>query len=154
MFNDNTTLIFGTGNSAKFFHNGVNLHLDLLDTSNHLVIRDTTTNRFTFARTTGDFTATGNITAFSDKRIKKNIEPITESLAKVLTLNGVTFDRTDIKTTRQTGIIAQEVQAVLPEAVTETDSGIMTVAYGNMVGLLIEAIKELTHKVNTLEARL
>lgn len=154
MFNDNTALIFGTGNSAKFFHNGVNLRLDLHDTSNHLVIRDTTTNRFTFARTTGDFTATGNITAFSDKRIKKNIEPITESLAKVLTLNGVTFDRTDIKTTRQTGIIAQEVQAVLPEAVTETDSGIMTVAYGNMVGLLIEAIKELTHKVNTLEARL
>jgi len=66
-------------------------------------------------------------------------------------LNGYTFDRTDIDTPRQTGVIAQEVRAVLPEAVTETDDGTLTVAYGNMMGLMIEAIKELKAEIDELK---
>jgi len=99
----------------------------------------------------GSFTATGNITAYSDIRIKSNIEVIHSALDKVGVIRGVTYDRTDIETERQTGVIAQEVQAVLPEAVIENADGTLSVAYGQMVGLLVEAIKELTAKVEKLE---
>ena len=99
----------------------------------------------------GNLTALGNVTAYSDLRIKDNIEPIANALNKVDLLNGYTFDRTDIDTPRQTGVIAQEVQAVLPEAVSETDEGTLTVAYGNMMGLMIEAIKELKAEIDELK---
>ncbi|ALY07145.1 hypothetical protein VmeM32_00159 [Vibrio phage vB_VmeM-32] len=99
----------------------------------------------------GNITAAGNITGYSDISIKTNIERISNSLDKVKQLSGYTFDRTDIECPRQTGVIAQEVQKVLPEAVLPQTDGKLTVAYGNMVGLLIEAIKELNEKVERLE---
>jgi hypothetical protein len=99
----------------------------------------------------GSITATGNITAYSDVRLKKNIEVIENALDKVDKLNGYTFDRTDVDIGRQTGVIAQEVINVLPEAVTVTENGTYTVAYGNMVGLLIESIKELNSQVKSLK---
>jgi len=98
-----------------------------------------------------NWTAAGNITAYSDIRIKTNIEKITGALDKVDQLNGYTFDRTDVKTARQTGVIAQEVLKVLPEAVMGTEEDTYSVAYGNMVGLLIEAIKELRAEVTELK---
>ena len=61
------------------------------------------------------------------------------------------FDRTDINTSRQTGVIAQEVLKVLPEAVLGTEETQYSVAYGNMVGLLIEAIKELKAEIEVLK---
>ena len=110
---------------------------------------------FSFKRTdTGTFTEvcritriglthTGNITAYSDLRLKENIEVIPNALDKIKTLRGVTYNRTDFTNkNRQSGVIAQEVEKVLPEVVQENDEGIKSVAYGNMVGLLIEAIKE------------
>ena len=96
----------------------------------------------------GNFTATGNITAYSDLRLKTDIKNIPDALNKVMLINGVTYERTDINTTRQTGVIAQEVQAVLPEAVFESSDGNLSVAYGQMIGLLIEAVKELKAKVD------
>ena len=73
-------------------------------------------------------------------------------LAKINTLHGYTYNRKDIEDgTRHTGVIAQEVQKVLPEAVMEDEDGTLSVAYGNMVGLLIEAIKELTAEVDRLK---
>jgi hypothetical protein len=99
-------------------------------------------------------TATGDITAFSDARLKKNVKIIENALEKVQDLNGYTFERTDIDVGRQTGVIAQEVMHVLPEAVSFNDEGKYTVAYGNMVGLLIESIKELNSQVTTLKAEL
>jgi hypothetical protein len=113
-------------------------------------IRDGTTTRFTFDDN-GSFTATGNVTAYSDERIKENIEVIPDALDKVNSLQGYTFDRTDIDLPRQTGVIAQEVEKVLPEAVSTDPTGIKSVAYGNMVGLLIEAIKELTERLERVE---
>ena len=98
-----------------------------------------------------NWTAAGNITAYSDARIKTNIEKITGALDKVDQLNGYTFDRTDINTSRQTGVIAQEVLKVLPEAVLGTEETQYSVAYGNMVGLLIEAIKELKAEIEVLK---
>ena len=97
----------------------------------------------------GNAVATGNVTAYSDIRLKKDIELIPDALDKVCALRGVTYERID-SGERQTGVIAQEVQAVLPEAVmTMTDEQqTLSVAYGNLVGLLVEAIKELNHKVD------
>jgi len=88
-------------------------------------------------------TCSGDIVAYSDQNIKTDIEPILDALSKVSRIGGYTFSRTDGGSERRTGVIAQEVREVLPEAVYETENGTLTVAYGNMVGLLIEAIKEL-----------
>jgi hypothetical protein len=95
-------------------------------------------------------TCTGDVVAYSDRNIKTNIEPILDSLEKVSRIGGYTFNRTDGGSIRRTGVIAQEVQEVLPEAVYETENGTLSVAYGNMVGLLIEAIKELRAEVREL----
>jgi hypothetical protein len=99
----------------------------------------------------GGLINTGDITAYSDARIKTNLEIIPDALNKVCQLNGYTFDRTDITVPRKSGVIAQEVLKVLPEVVTETESGMYSVAYGNMVGLLIEAIKELKAEIEVLK---
>ncbi len=90
------------------------------------------------------FTASGDITAYSDIRVKENIVEISDPIQKVKAIRGVTFTRNDAddKDKRHTGVIAQEVMQVLPEVVSTTDKGLHTVAYGNMVGLLVEAIKE------------
>ena len=101
----------------------------------------------------GAITAVGNITSTSDARVKTNLQRITSALSKVNQLNGYTFDRTDIETPRQTGVIAQEVLEVLPEAVTG-NADAYSVAYGNMMGLMIEAIKELNMKVEDLQNQL
>lgn len=99
--------------------------------------------------TSGNLTAVGNVTAYSDIRLKKDIEVIPHALDKVLSLRGVTY--TDIESDdRRTGVIAQEVQAVLPEAVREGEE-YLSVAYGNLVGVLIESIKELEARVRELE---
>ena len=114
---------------------------------------------------TGALVATGDVTAFSDGRIKKNIEVIQNALAKVCMVNGYTFDRIG-DNRRHTGVIAQEILEVLPEAVNklpieDNPEGYYSVAYGNMVGLLIESTKELKGELDIekernddLEARL
>lgn len=96
----------------------------------------------------GSFTATGNITAYSDLRLKTEIETIDSALEKVSAIRGVTFTMND---ERATGVIAQELEQVLPEAVFDNEDGMKSVAYGNITGLLIEAIKELSAKVEALE---
>ncbi len=102
----------------------------------------------------GDITATGEVTAYSDIRIKENIQVIPDALNKVLQLRGVTFTRIDTKT-HGTGVIAQEVQKVLPEAVKAGhEDDILTVNYGSMVGLLIESIKDLKAELDTVKAEL
>ena len=102
---------------------------------------------------TGTVVASGNITAFSDSRVKEDVELIDNALDKVKQVRGVTFTRNDVEDTetRHAGVIAQELQAVLPEAVYPTQSGMLSVDYGNTIGLLVEAIKELTAKVEALE---
>jgi hypothetical protein len=108
------------------------------------------TTRATFSAT-GDLTMSGNVTAYSDIRLKTDLTQISDALAKVNQLNGYTYTRIDTGE-RQTGVVAQEVQAVLPEAVIDNGEH-LAVAYGNMVGLLIEAVKELTARVEKLEGR-
>jgi hypothetical protein len=91
----------------------------------------------------GAITASSDITAYSDRRLKTSIKPIENALQKVSALNGVTYVRTDKEDKRQKiGLIAQEVLEVVPEVVNQNEDGYYSVAYGNMAGLLIEAIKE------------
>ena len=92
-------------------------------------------------------TAGGDVTAFSDMRIKHDIETIEGALAKVSDMRGVYFKRNNGEA--GTGVIAQEVENILPEVV--KDGEYKSVAYGNMVGILIEAIKELKAEVEKLK---
>jgi hypothetical protein len=99
--------------------------------------------------TTGDITAFGTV---SDRTQKENIVPITNALDKVDQLGGYTFNYKNKPDTPMTGVMAQELLEVLPEAVYKTIDGntgeeIYAVRHGNVIGLLIEAIKELNEKV-------
>jgi hypothetical protein len=97
----------------------------------------------------GDIVATGNVTAFSDERLKTNIRTVPAALSLVQTMRGVFFDK-DGKP--NVGVIAQEMEAVLPEVVHDGDY--KSVAYGNIVGVLIEAIKEQQAQIDELTRRL
>jgi len=101
---------------------------------------------------TGSITATGDVTAYSDERLKDNIEVIPNAGEKVAALRGVTFTR-KADGIASTGLVAQDVAAVLPEAVIEGDDGMLSVKYGNIVGLLVEAIKELQAEVAELKKK-
>ena len=101
---------------------------------------------------TGNFTATGDITAYSDDTLKTNVQLIDGALGRVQAIRGVTFDRISDGST-STGVIAQELKAVLPEAVHTDANGVHSVAYGNITGLLIEAVKELSEQVNSLKSK-
>ncbi len=100
-----------------------------------------------FDQGNGSILAGGDITAFSDGRVKTDIKVIDNAIDKIKAIRGVTFLRTDsegeAKNIKQAGVIAQEVLAVLPEVVHQDhNTGMYSVAYGNMAGLFIEAIKE------------
>jgi len=100
----------------------------------------------------GTIRATSDVIAFSDKRVKENIVTVDNALDKVTKLRGVTYTRkdTDDKSTK-VGVIAQEVLKVLPEVVEKDHEGMYSVAYGNMAGVFIEAIKQLKAEVDSLK---
>ncbi len=106
----------------------------------------------------GNWKASGNVGAYSDKRVKTNIVKIENALDKVTAIGGYTYDRTDIDDgKRHVGVIAQEVEAVMPELVDtfhNHSNGIKdfkSVNYGNITALLIEAIKELKDEIEVLK---
>jgi hypothetical protein len=101
--------------------------------------------------TSGNLVASGDVTASSDRRLKTDIKRIEGALNKVRTLGGYTFTKND---NPSTGLIAQEVLEVLPEAVHGTEETYYSIAYGNMVGILIEAIKELSDEVKELKEKI
>ena len=96
----------------------------------------------------GNGTFTGNVTAYSDERLKDNIKTIDNALDKVSQMRGVAFQRKDTRR-KDSGVIAQELEKVAPELV--LDGEYKSVAYGNIVGYLIEAIKELKAEVKELK---
>jgi hypothetical protein len=109
----------------------------------------------------GEIRAIGDITAFysSDIRLKENIVPIENALSKVEAITGNTYNWKDgfeeihSHKGNDLGIIAQEVQSVLPEVVTERDNGYLAVDYIKLIPVLIEAIKELSAKIKDLEKK-
>ena len=106
----------------------------------------------------GEVRSTGDIIAYyntSDLSLKENIKPIDNALDKVMSLDGINWTyKNDGRA--MTGLIAQQVQKVLPEAVFETDlmdnNGHLAIRYGNVVGLLVESIKELKSEIESLKS--
>ena len=128
----------------------------LTNTSGNLIIKSGSTTAATFSGAnvtfagtlaSGAITSSGDVTAFSDMRIKHDIETIEGALDKVSDMRGVYFKRNNGEA--GTGVIAQEIENILPEVV--KDGEYKSVAYGNMVGILIEAIKELKAEVEKLK---
>ena len=131
-------------------------YADFANVSGNLIIKSGTTTAATFSGAnvtfagtlaSGAITSSGDVTAFSDMRIKHDIETIEGALAKVSDMRGVYFKRNNGEA--GTGVIAQEIENILPEVV--KDGEYKSVAYGNMVGILIEAIKELKAEVEKLK---
>ena len=113
----------------------------------------------------GEIRATDNITAYysSDRRLKENIKPIENALEKIKKLEGVMFDWTEeyIKSRggedgyfirkHDTGVIAQQVEEVLPEVVVTREDGYKAVNYEKIMGLVIQSINELQYAIENLK---
>ena len=106
----------------------------------------------------GAILATNDIVAFasSDERLKENVELIGSAVEKVEAINGVTFDwipmeGIHVHSGHDVGVIAQEVEKVLPELVTTRDNGYKAVKYDKLTAVLIQAVKELSERVKQLE---
>jgi hypothetical protein len=163
-FNSNTT--FSSANAIYLTSSGTkNIHFNNAVTNGTARIQhdgtgtgrfvfypayQTSTSKYCYISADGSFVSTGNVTAYSDLRLKKDIEVIPNALDKVSAIKGVTYTNIDGEE-RRTGVIAQDIIEVLPEAVQEDENGMLSVAYGNIVGLLIEAIKELKEEVEELK---
>lgn len=149
-----------TATSATNATNSSNISItdDTTSTSIHYIYLGTGTSgnnatkvsstKLSFIPSSGDLTAAGNITAYSDLNLKTDLKQISSALDKVLKLTGYTYTRKDTGA-KQTGLVAQDVQQVLPEAVSRSGE-YLSVAYGNMLGLIVEAIKELNTKISNL----
>lgn len=98
----------------------------------------------------GSIEASGNVIAFSDKTLKDNLEPISKGLEIIDSISGYTYDKDG---DRHAGLIAQEVQAVLPEAVKQGTNGYLGLDYNGVVAALVEAVKTLQQRVEELENR-
>jgi hypothetical protein len=119
-------------------------------TTIHAINNGDSSNYSWYFQNNGDFVSPGNVTAYSDARLKDNVETLSSALSKVLRLRGVSYTKDGVD---GIGLIAQEVQKIIPQVVNEAsdDNKTLSVAYGNLVGLLIEAIKELNEKIERLE---
>ena len=100
----------------------------------------------------GDIAYTGNIYDVSDVRLKENITPLEGAIDKISSLHGIYFNnRGESADEREVGVIAQEVEEVLPEVVSEDDEGYKSVDYTKLTPLLIEAVKELNIAMKKLK---
>lgn len=134
----------------------------LLTYSQHQTVKSLGVGTGVTSTTDGEIRASGNITSYytSDQRLKKNVRRIGSALDKVLAIGGYDFDWTDdvmksrggedgyFVRSKDVGVIAQEIEAVVPEAVVERVDGYKAVRYELLVPLLIEAIRELSAKVD------
>lgn len=112
-------------------------------------VNETTDLPLTYKLTvSGSIGAIGSFNQISDERLKSDIQPIEGALDKISDIRGVSFEMGGKK---DIGVIAQEIQKVLPEVVTEDNKGYLSVSYGNIVGVLIEAVKELKAEVEELK---
>ena len=102
----------------------------------------------------GAATFNNDVTAFSDKRLKTDISNIENGLDKVMQMQGVYYKRNDVEDARkQIGVLAQDMEAIMPEVVLTADDEIQTksVDYGKLTSVLIEAIKELKSEIDELK---
>ena len=114
----------------------------------HLITGDFSSRGVTI---NGSLNSTQGISESSDVRLKKDIDPITLGLDAVLQLEGKTFKWSDESLSQEThiGLIAQDVEKVIPELVTEDENGFKAIAYAKLTTILIEAIKEQQGQMTT-----
>jgi hypothetical protein len=149
---------YSTDNNSAFmsFHKSAIYAVNMgLDADNVLRIGgwSASSNRWQLDMS-GNMTVAGDVTAFSDARVKENVRTIENALDKTLALRGVSYTRTDSDDTRtKIGVIAQEILEVIPEVVNQDNEGMYNVSYGNLTALLIEAVKELSEKNKKLEQK-
>ena len=120
-----------SGDASKIYYNGGNVGIGVDNPGSKLEVN-------------GDIYATGDVTASSDRRLKTDIKRIENALDKVCAIGGYTYMMNDKPST---GLIAQEVLEVLPEVIHGSEETSYSLAYGNVIGLLVEAIKELKEKI-------
>jgi hypothetical protein len=154
------TTMFDSGGNGGLFNYSYWIYYWLAGNA-CLGVRTSTTSSSYAMYVEGGIYSTGNVVAYSDVRKKRNIVTVDNALDTVNKLRGVFYNRIETNdekvdpNKRQIGVIAQEVNEVLPEAVTYAkDVDEYGVQYGNMAGLFIEAIKELTAKIDALEQRI
>jgi hypothetical protein len=153
------------GENIKFFDGGVERGQIDLGSANFTLRASTSDKDMVFrvndggteivaltidASEAGAATFNNNVTAYSDERLKDNIETLTNGLDKVEQLRGVTYTRDEKESI---GVIAQEVEKILPEIVLTADDeiGTKSVDYSRLTAVLIEAVKELSAKLEKLE---
>jgi len=100
----------------------------------------------------GDILATGNVTAYSDERLKTNVQELDNTLNAIQNIRGVSYTRTDTKD-NSIGVMAQDVETMFPELITESNDGMKSVNYNGLVGVLFSAVKELSATVKQLKER-
>lgn len=143
--NPNDTFVIGKNGATNFLISaGGNIGIGTTSPSYKLHVEGNTSGISIYA--------SHDIAAFSDITVKKEVKKIENAIEKVKELNGYTYVRTDDETgTRRAGVIAQEVQKVLPEVVSANPDGTLNVAYSNMIALLIEAVKEQQNEIDELK---
>ena len=154
---DSKRLRMGAGGDFEIFHDGSNNYIKGASGDQDLIFQGVDGSSTITALTldmseAGAATFNNNVTAFSDERLKDNIETLEDGLAKVEQLRGVTYTR-DGK--ENIGVIAQEVEKILPEIVLTADDemGTKSVDYSRITAVLIEAVKELSARVKELESK-
>ena len=143
-----------TGNMMFYTNAGAGIVERMRITSGGNILMGTTSDNGERLYVSGAIRATGTITANSDLTLKKNLLKIENALEKVEQINGYTYEFKEDDSKRYAGVIAQEIQTVLPEIVNKGNDGILGVEYGNISALLIEAIKEQNIKIKNLETLL
>ena len=123
----------------------------ILDASQYVGVRKT--NPSYALDVNGTIRATGNVIAYSDARVKENVETIPNALDKVKAMRGVGYNKIG-EEKRSIGVIAQEMLEVMPEVVSQDEQGMYSVAYGNLVGVLIEAVKEQQQQIDELKKQI
>jgi hypothetical protein len=137
-------------NQIQFQNNGTAVGYLGGNSSNPFIVLNASAATAISCDNSGNFTAAANVTAYSDARLKKDVSTIDNALDLVGKMRGVRYTRVDSEA-KGVGVIAQEMKEVLPEVVLDGEN--LSVAYGNIVGVLIEAIKELRAEVNKLRAK-
>lgn len=149
----NTGMFFPAADTLAFAEGGVEVMR--ISSGANVIIGSTTDSASGKLQVTGNVSVSSAVTATdfnstSDRALKHDIVKIENALDKIKRVGGYTFTYND-SNNRSAGVIAQEIEAVLPEVVSQNGEGYKTVAYGNLISLLIEAIKELESEINSLK---
>ncbi|HEX2630481.1 MAG TPA: tail fiber domain-containing protein [Chitinophagaceae bacterium] len=142
----------GSGSYANILYDGA-LKCRVFDPTGNFQWRDAPGNTRMTLTSAGNLTIAGTLTQNSDARLKKDVVPLENSLEKILTLSGYHYSWKDTSrgNVLQTGLLAQQIQTLMPELVTKDEEGILSVNYNGLIPYLIEAIKAQQQMIDDLK---